>query len=260
MSTLWSEKVSEELSVFTEKYGHKMVTFDVWERVQYEHNLILKSKIALMMKTITVREMLVALLKELESFSKHVFMWEWQNQQFKEAQEHLPSGVLLTVMDFQQNFACEAQDEIQSAHWPQVQITIHPTVCFYRCKEHNTLVKESIIHISSDLVHDHNAVHHFVQETVEHIKETKQINIISQVQFTDGCSCQYKSRGPFSDISMSQSELGHNVVRNYFGSRHGKGPSDGEGGVIKSKVESLVKSRQAKVRTAEEFYQFVKPT
>ena len=76
------------------------------------------------------------------------------------------------------------------------------------------------------------------------IKETRQINVISQVQFTDGCSCQYKSREPFSDISMSQSELGHNVVRNYFGSRHGKGPSDREGGVIKSKVESLVKSNR----------------
>ena len=222
------QKVSEKMSKFMANYGTENVTYEVWGRVKYEHKAIFKTKLAEVTKTTSVRQLISELLKDLVKFAKHVFIWEWQNLQFKEAQEKLPRGVLLTVMDFQQNYTCEGQDQAQSAHWAQQQVALHPTVSWYRCMEHDKIVKESIIHISEDLLHDYHAVHHFEKEIVEHMK-SRNINVVKQVQFTDGCGYQYKSKGPFTDISNAEVELGHTVQRNFFGSRHGKGPSDGEG-------------------------------
>ena len=51
--------------------------------------------------------------------------------------------------------------------------------------------------------------------------------------FSDGFFSQYMSRNPFASIATDfDQEL--KVVRNWFGSGHGKGPSDGESEVIKS--------------------------
>ena len=44
--------------------------------------------------------------------------------------------------------------------------------------------------------------------------------------------------------------------RNFFGSRHGKGPSDGVSGVVKTAVRRAVISREATLATAENMYDF----
>lgn len=54
------------------------------------------------------------------------------------------------------------------------------------------------------------------------------------VNFTDGCSSQYKSKIPFMDISCSKDDLDIEVERHFFGSGHGKGPVDGCSGVVKA--------------------------
>ncbi|XP_070574408.1 uncharacterized protein [Ptychodera flava] len=64
------------------------------------------------------------------------------------------------------------------------------------------------------------------------------------VIFSDGCSSQYKSRTPFADVSFAEKDVQCSIERNYFGSRHGKGPCDGEGGVIKAALSRAVKNQE----------------
>jgi len=56
------------------------------------------------------------------------------------------------------------------------------------------------------------------------------------IQFTDGCASQYKSKVPFFHISNYP-----NTERHFFGSGHGKGPSDACSGVVKASVTRTVR-------------------
>ena len=72
---------------------------------------------------------------------------------------------------------------------------------------------------------------HFVRITNEHLQD-QGITIARQIHFSDGSPCQYKSKVNFADASHGQVDFGFPVEKHFFGSRHGKGPCDGEIGVL----------------------------
>ncbi|XP_021339567.1 uncharacterized protein LOC110440744, partial [Mizuhopecten yessoensis] len=94
-----------------------------------------------------------------------------------------------------------------------------------------------MVFVSDDIQHDAHFVEACLTETLKHLEETVLIRKI--VQFTDGCSSQYKSKIPFLDISAR-----NGMDRNFFGSGHGKGPADAVSGVVKSAVTRAVKGGQ----------------
>ena len=110
--------------------------------------------------------------------------------------------------------------------------------------------------ISDDLKHDHHAVHVFALKTAEHLQYTRKLNIDKYIQFTDGATSQYKSKGPFLDISYSKEDFRCELDRNFFGSRHGKGPSDGESAVVKRQAANAIKTGQAVIDNARAMYEF----
>ena len=90
-----------------------------------------------------------------------------------------------------------------------------------------------------------------------HLRNNRGVTVNQVVEFTDGCAGQYKSKLPFSDISFSVEDMGVKRERHYFGSRHGKGPSDGVSGVVKSAVCRAVVSRIAVVDTAVSMFTYL---
>ena len=84
-------------------------------------------------------------------------------------------------------------------------------------------VTESLVFISDDLQHDFHAVNTFTAKALGHLRDQRGLTVERVVQWTDGCASQYKSYGPFSDISHSGTVHGATMYRNFFGSRHGKG-------------------------------------
>ena len=115
----------------------------------------------------------------------------------------------------------------------------------------NNLVQESCIMISNDLNHDHHLVHAFQKAVSCHLKKTRHLKINKMYRFSDGSSSQYKSRGPFSDISYAYEDYKYPILHNYFGTRHGKGASDGEGAVVKSQASQAVLAGTAIIRDAQ---------
>lgn len=94
-------------------------------------------------------------------------------------------------------------------------------------------MQESIVLISPDKTHDVHAVNEFMDIAMSHLREQLGDSMRQIVRFSDGCGAQYKSKGPFHDISCAQEKYGVNVQHEFYGSRHGKGPSDGESVVDK---------------------------
>lgn len=213
----------------------------------------------LVTKTGTIDILLKELAKQAINITLHLHRALWQNRQFHDLQVNIVSHWVVMVLDFAENYTCNLQDEVQSCHWFHEQATVHPIVCYYRCPHcPDGKVTESIVFISSDKKHDHHAVHHFLTQANNHLQETRRLKIDKQIQFSDGCASQYKSKGPFSDISHSFDDFGFQIERCYFGSSHGKGPSDGESAVVKRQASIAVAAGTAVITSAENLFRYCK--
>lgn len=95
-------------------------------------------------------------------------------------------------------------------------------------------VMDVLVFLSDDNLHDYHAVQQSISMAILFLKEKKDVTFSTIYEFTDGCSSQYISRGPFADISFGESDFGVQGDRSYLGSCHGKGPSDAAGGVTKT--------------------------
>ncbi|KAK7109352.1 uncharacterized protein [Littorina saxatilis] len=204
----------------------------------------------------TVEDLLAELEEELQPLAEHLAIARWQYSQFRQQRDSLGPAEVLTLMDFAENYRCEYQNEVQAAHWSYQQATVFPTVTYFRC-DCGQLVTDSVVVISSDTTHDASAVQAYSSIVIKHLKERRGLSIQKQYQFTDGCACQFKSREPFMDVSLSHVDHGIEIQRSFFGSSHGKGPCDGVGGVVKSAARRAVLAEKVMISDALEMFNFL---
>ena len=201
----------------------------------------------------TKKEFLQMFLDDVHDMALHVFNWKWHDKQFEYIRNHLKVGMLVSVLDFAQNYMNLNVDEPQGAHWDHTQTVIHPIINYRLCPKDGALITEEHIIISDDLLHDKFAVRDFEKASVNNLIASG-FTPTCIIQFCDNCSSQYKSKGPFQYISMSDIP----VARNYFGANHGKGPSDAATGRVKMALTKARKSRKHELRTAREVYDYLK--
>ncbi|XP_070550272.1 uncharacterized protein [Ptychodera flava] len=223
--------------------------------LKWENDPNLKKKV-LVTKTGSAEQLIDELTEELKPFAQHLFVAHWQYEQFTAVSRNPPADTVVLCMDFAENFACQLQNEIQSAHWSHNQVTLHPVIAYYN--ENGNVIREAIDIISDDLNHDSHAVHEFLIKVNDHLRITRELHPDKMVIFSDGCAAQYKSRTPFADVSFAEEDLMCTMERNYFGSRHGKGPCDGEGGVVKAALTRAVKNEHLIPASAQAVFTFCK--
>ena len=114
----------------------------------------------------------------------------------------------------------------------------------------------SVVVVSDDLQHDCYAVDSMIRRVHTFLK-VRGLHFARSIEWSDGCSSQYKSKGPFFLLQQRGSE-GQEIWKHFFGSRHGKNPSDGESAVVKSSITRAVKCRRATITNAESFFDFAK--
>ena len=156
-------------------------------------------------------------------------------------------SVVLQV-DFAENYTAAYQDEIQSAHWNQKQVTIFTSVAWSDADPLSYVV------VSDSLDHDKKAVATFLVRAVQNICQKhphlRQIHI-----FSDGAASQFKNKYLWAFLSSSFQDMFPNlhVEWHFFATSHGKGAVDGVGGTVKRAVSTAVLSRQETVHTAADF-------
>ncbi|XP_071481542.1 uncharacterized protein [Diadema antillarum] len=231
--------------------NQRMTKWRKWSSVTYAPG---KKRVVLTEISGSLKALVDELKNELVAYPSHLFEARWQQKQFALISSCPPPSAIVTVMDFAENYTCIMQEEVQSAHWYQSQVTVHPFVSYYNCENAkcdntSSRIREAVIVITDDNKHDHHAVNHFVRMVSDHLHErAPKANHL--IQFSDGCGAQYKSRTPLTDVSFGTRELPFDTVeRHFFGSRHGKNPCDGEGGVVKHVVRNVVKANTSIVVT-----------
>ena len=162
---------------------------------------------------------------------------------YNDCYSFLKPGQCIIVQDFAKNRDISYQDEIKANYWIKKQVTMHPTVLFYRLVENGIIHRLVITHLSDITNHDAHMVHYMTLDCMEILnKKHPEIKFTNFFVWSDGCASQYK--GCISFYYMNKFPIGVAVERNFFASEHGKGPSDSETGLISLKLSIAIKSRK----------------
>ena len=244
-----------------QKCEEDTVTFSQWNRRKVTVNKTINGKKTTKITSKLLREeyesplsgVIRKILQQTETMAGHIFRAEWQQDQFRSIKEKIPPETALLVIDFAENYICPLNDEVQSYHFNQNQVTIHPIMCYVNDTQAQVGIseckKESIYVISDDRKHDSYAVKSFMSVVNKYLIEHYQIK--NQIQFSDGCAAQYRSRHTFADLSRSNIT----ITRHFFESSHGKSEADGLAAVLKNAVTRAV-TNGATITNAEQFFKF----
>ena len=119
--------IDKKVKEFLANNGTKQVSWKQWGQVEYAAK---KKRVCFQTKTGSCEELVTCLKSELVSFPCHLFEAQWQQKQFATVSQSPPPFTVVTVLDFAENFTCAMQSEVQSAHWYQQQVTLHPSVSY----------------------------------------------------------------------------------------------------------------------------------
>ena len=194
-------------------------------------------------------------LNIVEDLSEHLFRANWHKNLFQYIKGNLLFGYVLQVMDFAMNFNNWYQDEVQSAYWNGTQTTIHGTINFFLCPRAGCreVVTLALVHISDDLKHD-SFLSRAAQNLTFRFLANLGIPLELIIQFCDNCAAQYKSRRPFAELAR----LALEIIRVYFGEKHGKSHADALFGRLKAWMSYKIRSRHFVVSDAHDFYKYCK--
>ncbi len=191
-----------------------------------------KKNLKLVYKAIVSSELINYLKPKLQFFAYHNFVARWQDKMFKFCLQNFPNDIVVSIVDFVENYSFEVQNEMQSMHQHIYQVTILVHITWIR-NPHLDLHDETsqtcmkyYFYISNDKSHDNYFVQHCLllhwEDIVNSGMRPKQHWI-----WSDGCNAQFKSKVPWFFVACYPHIIGGcTCLWNFFGSSHGKGPHD----------------------------------
>ena len=126
-----------------------------------------------------VADALLKLHEKIPSFLQHVFIKRKQSLYFQETLKNLKERECAIQVDFAENYSCSHQDEIQTAHWGQEQVTLFTMAVWTKPADSNDPVCESYAIVSDDTDHDKKSVTVFLWHVINYFVKGKHPSIIS---------------------------------------------------------------------------------
>ena len=193
-------------------------------------------KLIIQTKEVTDRCTICELFKTLKAtmiFSpKHRYNDARTKEVYKQAINNLCPGQIIKAQDFSENYTCLVPDEVQSLHWSRKQVTLFPVVTF-RKDINDNLLEDQLVYVSNDKKHDCAFVKLVNAKICEYYKQ-QGVKINLDIEFNDDCASQFKSIKSFWLFAKRKVH----TERIYFEFSHGKDPSDGLEGVVKTVLTS----------------------
>lgn len=139
--------------------------------------------------------------------------------------------VVVSIVDFVENYAFKEQNEIQSMHWYTKQVTIFVLITYFRIAS-GAIKKTMHFFVSDDKQHDTLFVQHAFLLHAQWLRD-QGLSFKKHWVWSDGAASQFKAKRPFYFVARYWSLTGMEMNWNFFCSGHGKGEHDGAGAVIK---------------------------
>lgn len=196
----------------------------------------------------TLAELAAHIAALSQQFCRHSFVKRVQSDVFNKVDRprasdmQFPDEALLQI-DFAENFVCESQDEVQSAHWNQRQLTLFTSAMYHHG------IFQSKVFVSDNLVHTKETIIPYLYKLLTDMPNTvKTLKI-----WSDGPSSQFKNKFIASIIPIFEAEFNLKIYWNFFATSHGKGCVDGIGATVKTIVRKHIKARDQIVNSAADF-------
>ena len=178
-------------------------------------------------KEILVHEFLSYMEKTVTTFVTHNFKARWQDEQCQLMMKNIPEGVLVSHIDYAENYTFAIQNEVQSMYYFSTSVTILVHITMWR--EGAEFMKETHYYISDDKAHDSAFVQHYLMLHWDWVVDFG-LTIDEHWVYSDGCSSQFKCATAMYFVGRYPSLTGGCLMRwNFFESSHGKGEWDGAG-------------------------------
>jgi hypothetical protein len=217
------------------------------------------------------RQFLAYAVPKVREFILHNWVYNWQERQYKNSLNSLKEGEILSLIDFAENYSFKGQNEIQSEHWFNWQLTILVHIMYavnpyydkdnLKSKRFNT---SYFYYISDDKVHDNLFVQCYLAHHWRYLNANRMFPA-RHVVWSDGCSAQFKGGRSWFHVGRYPSltvvpELpeGCTMEWNYWGTGHGKGPHDGAGACLKQLLrKEQLKTNGHKLQCAKDVVEFL---
>ena len=256
----WESQIETLLSKVPNQ--DKNITWYTWQKsevkrkngkIGYQRDIVCKTRPFTDFKKELIEDVLHP--TQRSSFIEHYMTQKFQYKTYKDCLAYLKPGQFIMVQDFAKNRDIINQDEIKASYWIKHQVTMHPTVIFYRLIENGPINILVVTHLSDITNHDAHLVHYMTLECIEILqKKYPTVKWTKAFLWSDGCAAQYKGKNSFYYLDKFPLD----VERNFFASEHGKGPSDAETGLISMKLNKAIKSRKVVIQNASDMYNFLK--
>ncbi len=225
------------------------VVFKTWKKVPTDKGV---QRMTVVEITSSKADFEKLLRDEMENFRDHVKRVKLQFHNNRLLKEGIPEHEFILQMDFSENYSCRSVDEVQSAYWNQVSVTLHPVVAYF--KDGNLQLKhKNFVIVSDEMSHGPRTVITFIDQMMKELKEMDP-NVQRIHYWTDSPSSQYRNKDIFHLVATHRDRYGVPAVWNYFESGHGKGPCDGLGGTTKRMADEAVRRGATTIQDAKGFY------
>jgi hypothetical protein len=188
-------------------------------------------------------QLTLMLQEKIVPFALHSFVKRQQSAGFRADRER--PGVMVLQMDFSENYTIKFQDEIQTMHWVNEQLSVFTCVSWGNCVQ-------SFAIVTDDLKHDKGAVLVFLDKILEEACALSE-EYTELIFYTDGAAGQFKNKFIMKAMQNLAKKVSKLVKWEFFATSHGKGAVDGIGGEVKRIVWDAVRSRKAMVRSVDDF-------
>lgn len=126
-----TEKLLDLYRDLLEKAQGEIVNYSHWEYITVEKDDQMKRVISCVSKEVPLPEFIDLLKEESSNYPAHIFRANWQHRQMALCMETLQNNEAMMVMDFAENYACRYSNEVSSAYFDPMQVTIHPMMVYY---------------------------------------------------------------------------------------------------------------------------------
>ena len=211
------------------------VIVKMFEEVRYANNdeeAGTKTHKDVVTKQMGCKDFISFLKGHLKTFIHHNYTARWQAQQFKDCIAKFPTDVVVSVIDFAENYTFKEQNEIQSMHWFNFQVTILVQITYVRTLSDKV---EKFIHfwISDDKLHDTLFVQHCLCLHSKWLKDQGFTFLQRHWVWSNRCAAQFKARRPLYFVCQYYQLAGLEMMWSFFAFEHEKGEHDGVGAIIK---------------------------
>jgi hypothetical protein len=122
----------------------------------------------------------------------------WQDAEFKSSLSKLKVGEIMSLIDFAENYSFKGQDEVQSQHWYNFQLSILVHIMYSVNPDYDATNQDSkrlittyYYYISDDKKHDSLFVQHCLKLHWCDLIEAR-IFPTRHIVWSDGCATQFK--------------------------------------------------------------------